>query len=206
MNLPGVSKGKIDHRIFDRGRYDQILIKLIEHTRRYLTAKSMAAYLLYTIKYSGSGKILFLSNEARPEYLRCCVLIGLKELLRERVVDFPKIEHIYKSYLGDTKKLYGKGFSYTKIVEDFSIDRDNIEQRIRNKEFDLIVYGPVHKGLPFHELVCQIYDSNKILYLCGEDTHIYNGVNYRCQYVNLTHLFLREFEPNLEIYPLAELQ
>lgn len=187
MHMPGVSYKEIDHSRFDKAKYYEILNKLLDHTRKYLTSKNMAAYLLRTVGYSGTGKILFLSQDETPDYLRCCTLIGLKELLGDRIVDFPKIRHIYKSYPGNVKQLYGKGFSYTKIIEDLPVDRKNLERRIRNKEFDLIIYGSVHRGLPFHNLVQRTYEPDKILYLCGEDAH-------RCEYSHFHNLFLREFD------------
>ena len=187
MNLPGVSYMSIDHEKFDKVRYFEILNQLLEHTRQYLTTKNMAAYLLGKINYSGRGKILFLSNSVAPDYMRCSTLAGLKELLGDRIVDVPKIEHIYKNYSGKVEQLDGKGFSYTKTIEDIPVDRSNIEQRIRNGEFDLIIYGSVHRGLRFHGLVVRSYSPDKIIYLCGEDAH-------RCTYTHSRHLFLREFE------------
>jgi hypothetical protein len=187
MHLEGVSDRGIDYSRFNRKQYDEILNKLLEHTRKYLTTRSIANHLLNSVAYTGTGKILFLTNETTPDYLRCLTLIGLKEILQERIVDFPKIEHIYQSYPGDVKKLYGKGFTYTKIIEDLPIDREDIEQRIRQKEFDLIIYGSVHRGLRYHDLVKEIYQPQEILYLCGEDGH---GM---CEYWNWTNLFLREF-------------
>ena len=193
MNLRGVyfdkrtKKGWINHRIFDRAKYYELLGKILEHTRKHLTTKSMADYVLRTMNYSGSGKILYLSEDVGPDYLRCATLAGFKELLQDRVVDYPKITHIYKSYPNDIKALYGKGFTYAKVVDDFPVDRENIEVRIQQKEFDLVIYGSVHRGLPFHQLVQAVYHPDQILYFCGEDDH-------KCEYANLPHLFLREFE------------
>jgi hypothetical protein len=130
---------------------------------------------------------LFLTHNPYPDYLRCVTLIGLKELLQDRIIDVPKIEHIYKSYSKDTHSLYGKGMSYTKIIDDQAVDRDDIEARIANKEFDLIIYGSVHRGLRFYDLVTRTYEPEKIVYLCGEDYH-------QCEYAHLNNLFLREFE------------
>lgn len=187
MNLPGVSYLKIDHKKFNKAKYYEILNKLLAHTRKYLTTQKMAAHVLQTINYSGTGKILFLSDDPYTDYMRCTILTGLKECLGVRVVDVPKIEHIYTSYAGDVKELYGKGFSYTKIVEDLPVDRDNIEQRIKDKEFDLVIYGSVHRGLRHYSLVCDTYEPEKIIYLCGEDGH-------QCEYSHLHNLFLREFD------------
>lgn len=186
MNLPGVSYLKIDHSIFDKKRYFEILAELLEYTRKNLTTKSMANYFLEKIGHSGKGKILFLSGDVSPDYLRCLTLIGLKEILGTKVVDYPKIEHIYKSYAGDLKTLYGKGISYTKIIDDESIDRSDIEQRIKNKEFEFIVYGSVHRGTPYYDLVRATYPDEKIIYLDGEDFG-------KAGTKDLPNLFLREF-------------
>ena len=80
MNLPGVRQGYIDHDIFDKAKYFEILNKMLAHTRQHLTTKSLAAYLLETINYEGCGKILVLSEDIAPDYLRCLMLTGLKEL------------------------------------------------------------------------------------------------------------------------------
>lgn len=185
MNLEGVSYLHIDHSKFNKEKYFEILNKLMEYTRNTLTSKKIAEYVLRTINYTGSGKILFLSSNIAPDYLRCCTLIGFKELFGDRVIDYPKIPHIYKSYPHDLRQLYGKGMSYTKVLEDLPIDRENIEQRIKNKEFDLIIYGSIHRSLLLYELVSNYYEPEKIIYLCGEDAH-------NCGYSNLSNLFLRE--------------
>lgn len=188
MNLEGVSYLKIDHSKFNKTKYYEILNKLLAHTRKYLTTKNMANYLLKTVNYSGDGNILFLSNDPYPDYMRCLTLIGLKEIFQNKIVDFPKIEHIYKNYSGDLRLLYGKGLTYSKAVEDLPVDRENIEQRIKNKEFDLIVYGSIHRGMRLQDLVHQNYSQDKIIYVCGDDYH-------RCQYAKTFHnLFLREFD------------
>ena len=101
--------------------------------------------------------------------------------------DFPKIEHVYNSYRNDIKTIYGKGITYTKIIDDISLDRQNIEQRIANHEFEIIIYGSVHRGLLFHDLVCTSYPKEKIVYLCGEDAHY-------CTFANLNNMFIREHD------------
>lgn len=186
MHLPGVSYLKIDHEIFDKKRYFEILNKLLEHTRKYLTTEAMASYVLKTINYTGNGDILFLSNDPAPDYMRCLTLIGLKQLLQDRIIDVPKIEHVYKNYTGNISFLYGRGMSYTKIIEDFPTNRENIEERIRNKQFDIVIYGSAHRGLGYHDLIKQYYSPDKIVYICGEDWHT-------CRFANEPILFLREF-------------
>lgn len=203
MNLKGVSYFKIDHKKFDTKKYYKILNELLDYTRNYLTTRSMAQYLLKSINYSGNGPILFLSKDLYPDYMRCLTLIGLKEVLGPRVVDVPKIPHIYNSYPEEqTKTLYGKGFSYSRILDDLPVNRDDIEQRIKNREFDLIIYGSVHRGYGFAhgsrnsdgcdyaDLINKYYSQQQIVYLCGEDEHIC------CFAKNYPLFFLREFEHN----------
>lgn len=194
MQLDGVSYLHIDHQKFDRDKYEEILQKLLDHTRNFLTTSQMASTLLERINYSGFGKILYLSEDTEPDYLRCMTLIGLKELLGSQVVDFPKIPHIYRSF-GDVSSLYGKGMTYSKVVDDLPVDRSRIEERIHRREFEFIIYGSVHRGLPFINLVTQKYPPAKIVYLCGEDRHeSYIENQHECHFVHLRNLFLREFE------------
>ena len=185
MNLKGVSYLHIDHEVFDKEKYYTILNQLLEHTRKYLTTEQMAKYVLKTISYQGTGKILYLSLDPFPDYLRCLMLIGFKDLYGAQVVDYPKLAHVYTTCPYDKNLLYGKGISYSGFLPDLAVDRSNILQRIQAKEFDLIVYGSIHRGVPFYEIVKNLYEPSKIVYLCGEDEH-------QCQYVNLPNFFLRE--------------
>jgi hypothetical protein len=71
--------------------------------------------------------------------------------------------------------LYGGGFSYSAILDpveyrDPSNDNTLIED-IRNKKYDVVVYGSLHRGLRYLELVQQTYSKDKIILLCGEDSH-----------------------------------
>lgn len=186
MHLRGVYQGRIDHNLFDKKRYYEILHELLEYMHQHLNAKAVAQYMLDAIGYQGNGNILFLGYNDDVDYLKGCLLIGLKELLADRIIDIPRLNHIYTDFTGNTKALYGKGFSYTKVVEDVPVNRDNIEERIRSKEFDLIIYAYVHHGRPYHDLVTQYYSPEQIFYVCGEDTH-------HCNLAYLHNFFLREY-------------
>lgn len=185
MNLKGVSYLKIDHRLFDTKKYYEILNKLWDYTQKFLTTRALGEYVLKKMNYKGEGTVLFLSEKQAPDYMRCLTLIGLKEVIGPKVIDVPKVEHIYKSYRRNTALLYGKGFTYTKIIEDIFVDRENIVKRIKKKEFDFIIYGSVHRGMPYYELIKKTYPQNKIFFICGEDEH-------ECSFFNLPQLFLRE--------------
>jgi hypothetical protein len=138
------------------------------------------------VGYSEKKPVLYLSEDLLPDYLRCLTLVGLKQRYGAKIVDVIKVPHIYKSYQRDVSALYGKGMTYTRILDDLMIDRKNIRERIENREFEYIIYGSCHRGLAFHNLVKHIYPREKIIFLCGEDIH-------ECRFRNQPNLFLREF-------------
>ena len=70
MSLPGVSYMYIDHDIFDKKRYYEILNELLEYTRKMLTTSAMAEYILNEMDYKPGQTILFLSEDIRPDYMR----------------------------------------------------------------------------------------------------------------------------------------
>lgn len=197
MNLPGVSCGSIDMTKFSSQRYEALRKEIYEDTLSKISGRSIANYVLKTVDKSWPEripKILFLSGQTSPDYLRCLLLTGFKRLLGGyNVIDYPKIEHIYKSYNEETQKLYGRGFSYSKVLEhDPDLDRN--EQSINNKiyvhDFDLIVYGSIHRGLPFHNHVLRYYKEEEIIYICGEDEHDISSCV--CMIPTNSHLFIRE--------------
>lgn len=186
MTLPGVSYLHIDHSLFDEQRYFDILGQLMHYTRQHLSTRAMAQYFLDAIGYT-RGTILFLSGQTYPDYLRCLTLIGLKEILGTQVIDSPKIKHIYKSYDGNATALYGKGISYTRVVDDHFVDRGRLENRIAEREFAFIVYGSLHRGLPFHNIARAHYAPKELIYLDGEDLDL-AGTKPKAK------MFLREFQ------------
>lgn len=190
MNLPGVSYPIIDHRVFDKAKYFEILQKLLNHTRKYLTCKAIAQHLLDKVNYKGTGKILYLSGNMGPDGMREFTLIGLKEIYGNQVCDWPKVDFIYDTYRGNILREYGylnRGFTFTKIIPDQWVDRNNIARRIRNKEFDLVIYAQFHRGRPFEDIVNAVYDPEEIAYICGEDLHV-------CHNEGRKNFFLREFQ------------
>ena len=172
--------------------YNLLVNKLLEYTRYNLTTIKLAKYILDKTNFKDVNNILYLSCDTSPDYLRCLTLHGFKELLGIKCHDYPKIPHIYKSNTINYKQLYGKGISYTSLLEeelhDNSLD-NNIEEYINNKYFDIIIYGSYHRGMPFFDNVNKIYKPSEIILLCGEDIHscnydIYNNKGY--------NIFVRE--------------
>lgn len=169
-----------------------LISKLLYYTRQDLTTNKMAKYILKKTNFNDVSSILYLSGDTNPDYLRCLTLHGFKELFGVKCHDYPKIPHIYKTDYINYKQLYGKGITYTNLI-DIRFHNDNldntIEDDIKNKRYDIIIYGSYHRGMPFYDLVNQIYKPNEVILLCGEDTH-------HCDYNNLIekghNVFVRE--------------
>lgn len=176
--------------------YNLLLNKLLDYTRTHLTTRNIANYII-TKAYPNQEihnklKILFLSGNTTPDYLRCLTLHGFKEMYGENCHDYPKIEHIYQNVNIQYCNLYGKGITYTNLL-DQNLHNNNLDKSIINdiitKTYDLIIYGSYHRGMPFYDLINEIYEPNKIILLCGEDIHCCQNTKY----LNIGHLiFVRE--------------
>ncbi len=172
-------------------KYRHLRKQLLEHTLKYLTTDKMAYYILKITNHIHVSNILYLSGNLYPDYLRCVTLHGFKVLLGKNCHDYPKVPHLYKSNI-DITRLYGKGITYSKLLEnDLHEDRLNntLIEDIKNKKYDIIIYGSYHRGMPYYNLISKIYEPNKIILLCGEDIH---NCNYH-YFVNKGHpVFVRE--------------
>ena len=109
--------------------YNILRQKLLEHTKNYLTTEKIAEYILKNTNCENVSKILYLSGDTNPDYLRCVTLHGFKMLFRDNCHDFPKIPHIYKSNSINYKQLYGKGITYTNLLEQ-NLHNDNLDNSI----------------------------------------------------------------------------
>jgi hypothetical protein len=109
--------------------------------------------------------------------------------------DYPKIKHLYKSNTQDKTQLYGNGFTYSELLDDDLHDDDTDHKIIKNiisKKYDLIIYGSYHRGMPFYDIITTIYDSEKIVLLCGEDEHV---CDYKKWCDKKHFVFVRELYP-----------
>ena len=165
----------------DIQEYNILRDKLIEHTKNHLTTDKMAEYILKKTNFGNVKKILYLSGDISPDYLRCVTLHGFKSLFGSDCHDYPKVPHIYKSNNINYESLYGKGMTYTNLL-DPKLHNDNLDatiiDNIKNKYYDIVIYGSYHRGMPYYNLISTIYKSNEIILLCGEDLHKCNCDNY----------------------------
>jgi hypothetical protein len=126
-------------------------------------------------------KILYITNHRQTaqasggfinDYLNDILFYGLTEIEDIEVVDSTPIIHLYKENknLIPAQYLWGKGFTTTYLIESDNVDRSNIEEKIKDKYFDLIIYGSVSRCLDYYDVISKIYHPNKIFLIDGDDS------------------------------------
>jgi hypothetical protein len=124
-------------------------------------------------------KILYITNHidiARAsggfinDYQNDLVFYGLRELFGDDVVDSTQIVSLYKEYEGKIhpQHLWG-GMTTFWLIGENNIDRTDIEEKIKDKYYDLIIYGAIQRCKQYYDLVSKIYPANKIILIDGND-------------------------------------
>lgn len=112
-------------------------------------------------------KILFLTT-SEADYLQDSVFHGLRSLYGSDAVDYPKKMILYKGCNNDN--IYGRGFTLHNLLEDISVNRDSIKEKVRKDYFDVIFFGSIHRQLElFFELEKYLNKKNTII-MDGEDS------------------------------------
>lgn len=170
-------------KISDR-EYTNIVEYIHMYMKSNMTCEASAKYLLNSIGVTDfkQPKILMINNNLILDkkwvnYSQYLITIGLRNILQEKFIEYPKNEILYKNY--DSSNDYGKGFTYSKILDDIDIDRDDIQKRIKNKDFDFIIYGLMGKSekhigdirlkTPLWNIVKENYTKDNIIFIYGGD-------------------------------------
>lgn len=136
-------------------------------------------------------KILYITKGDHVDYQNDCLLIGLKEHFGPDVVDINKQEHNYETYDEEkAKKLYGMGFSVTRVLADLPCDRTDITAKIKNKFFDYIIYGSIWRCSDHIHEILKYYPPEKIIAVDGEDE-----IHFHPLYTTGIQYFKRELVP-----------
>ena len=147
-------------------------------------------------------KILYASNYldilnkvgCPNDYMNDVLFHGLTELEDVEVVDSTRMDHLYKSHRGKFPTIYGNGFTTSYLLDDINIDRSNLEQKIKDKYFDYIIYGAITRSRPYYDIVSQVYPENKIAVIDGDDS---SAQCLTLQRYTVHHYFKRELLDNV---------
>jgi hypothetical protein len=117
-------------------------------------------------------KILLTCSWNAPEYLNDGLLHGLRSIFGNDVVDYPRLWHMYSDSFGIGKRsltsIAARGFTYYGFMEDSTVDRTDLENKIRVGYFDLII---MHAWYPstLWPVIVEYTPKNKIVILDGRD-------------------------------------
>lgn len=191
--------------------YDSYVKKMLQHVRDNCSTSATTKYFLDKIGGSPKNVLLIMGNIG-VNYTRETFWIGMKRHIQNIggvAVEYPKIDFLYDNYSGNRKTLYGNGFTYAcRLQDDYQFTNDEVVEKIKNKFFDLIIYGKVgpdelhegsHPNMPLWEHVFKRYNKNQIVYLYGGDECIdltYDNrykqhIMYHSQFA---HCFVREYK------------
>ncbi|MFV1977447.1 MAG: glycosyltransferase [Candidatus Scalindua sp.] len=111
--------------------------------------------------------ILFLTHSS-PNYVPDFLLHGLRKLLGEKVVDYPKKECLYSGLQnGNHPEIYCDPFWFP--ADNGKIDRGDVESRLRNQYFDYVVCD-VHALSLFNSMLDKLSGVQiKVVIIDGED-------------------------------------
>lgn len=124
-------------------------------------------------------KILYITNHIDianasggfiSDYQNDLVFYGLRELFGDSVVDSTQIIPLYKEYKDKIhpQHLWG-GMTTFWLIGENNIDRSNIEEKIKDRYYDLIIYGAIKRCKQYYDLVSKHYPNNKIILIDGND-------------------------------------
>jgi hypothetical protein len=150
-------------------------------------------------------RILFV-NPNFEDYLSDGLFHGLRTLLGDQVVDFPKSEPMYATHPpAQRAELYGRGFTLYGLLEDLPLDRNRCLYRAREGEFDLVVFSDIWRTFgPYTEWIPQLR-GRRVAVVDGSDRvepYPYAGLWWRVpswwflpRAHNRAELFKREITP-----------
>lgn len=152
-------------------------------------------------------KVLFISRSDLPDFQCDMVFHGLRALLGSDCVDANHMWYMYshtmKKYwntrVPNNGKSYGNGFTLYGLLENIEVDRSDIQNKIKSKYFDKIVYGSITRCQDYFEDVIRTYDKKDIILIDGED-----NVNIDSRFFGFGIYFKRELvhEPSENLKPI----
>jgi hypothetical protein len=163
-SLPGVSfdcraiQVHIDHAVFPRERYLQLLRAVIAHARQHMTTLASAEYVMAAAGFeqvatmARKPRVLVIATakkgaplRAQGNYNSWFLFHGLRTLLGANAVDSHELSFLYEQPLEvmqkQRKQLYGLGFGYAYKLKRVDVNRSHLEEQIAAKQFDVVVYA-----------------------------------------------------------------
>lgn len=125
-------------------------------------------------------QILYITG-ATEDYLADSVFHGLRSLLGQQVVDYPKAEVMYRTCPGTTaRQVRGRGFTlYSGLLDDIEIDRYGVFDKVRGGQFDLVIFSSIWRQFGLFLQLLPWLRPGQAIVLDGEDSpHVYPAAGH----------------------------
>ncbi len=113
-------------------------------------------------------KILFFTS-IESDYLQDSLLVGLRNIYGENLVDFPKKDWLYATNNIDIKLYKRQEYTFFRCLEDIDVNRENIRNRILDNEFDIIIFSSIHRQIDILKDYYNILKNRRVAIVDGED-------------------------------------
>jgi hypothetical protein len=122
-------------------------------------------------------KVLFISKADLPDFQSDMVFHGLRSLLGPDCIDANHMWYMYSDTMKDhwnsrvpnNGKSYGNGFTLYGLLENIKVDRTDIQNKIKHKYFDKVIYGSITRCHDYFADVAANYNKSDIVLINGED-------------------------------------
>jgi hypothetical protein len=112
-------------------------------------------------------RVIFITSGGQDN-LEDAVFHGFRTLFGEDCIDYPKKEAMYKNFASSGIG-YGGFFTIWRTLDDIPVDRENIIERIKADDYDLIVFGSIYKTYGLFRELKPFLKLDKTILLDGED-------------------------------------
>ena len=157
-------------------------------------------------------KILYIANPLDSmkhggflnDYMSDVLFHGLYSLPDVEVTDAFELSHLYKPRkdIVPMERIWGGGFTTCFLIDEHpdSIDRSNIQEKVKSKYYDYIIYGSICRTQFGLKEISEIYDKDKIILIEGEDQSVFRGNFYEgARYVDdFPNFFKRELTEDFQ--------
>ena len=167
------------------------ICRLSDFANLHLTSLAMCKYFskIGNIDLSQDGLILFVDSSlsTQVDYLSVFNFIGLKQMYGDQVVSYyPEPDYVFKDSQVSTINLYGRGFGYTKILEQ--------EERsvVVDSKIEFVIFSNLENDWGRLWEFKSNYRDSKFLLFWGSDDPIRDELLEEIRVFGLGTLFVRE--------------
>ena len=150
-------------------------------------------------------KVLFI-GKCSPDYQSDCIIHGFYNLLGSDFTHNKPYDLMYKDKVSkeEIRSSSGMGFTIWNNLPEYLNDNNDIENKIKNRYYSLIIYGNPYfvtslggSCMDYFDIVSKNYSKSEVFFIDGEDTQdIFSTFGYP--------LFKRELTINSnDIFPIS---